>query len=151
MPVATFGTAMRAGKITLDFQPDPEVSIIGISSHVKNYRLCWSLNRALGIALQRHRTDIKEQVRGRTVNHAFFVHHEPELDARYLLVENYKEDNFLVTEHRQSDYFLVLDEELSTRRPELIDEVRAAEFVLTAYPIPFHTLKAGYKLLPPTE
>lgn len=149
--MATFDATMPANRITLDFRPDPEVTIIGISSHVKNYRLCWSLNRALGLTLQRHGTDITEVVKGRTVNHAFFVQHEPECDACYLLVENYKEDNFLVKEHRQADYFLVLDEALSARRPELLDEVRAAEFVLTAYPIPYHTLKTGYKLLPPTE
>ena len=27
--------------------------LIGISSHVNDYRLCWSLNRSLGIALAR--------------------------------------------------------------------------------------------------
>jgi hypothetical protein len=29
----------------LDMEPDPEVMLIGISSHVNDYRLCWSLNR----------------------------------------------------------------------------------------------------------
>ena len=38
-------------KLKLDLDPDPEVFLIAISSHVNDYRLCWSLNRKLGISL----------------------------------------------------------------------------------------------------
>ena len=47
-------------KFKLDMDPDPEVTLIGISSHVNDYRLCWALNRALGINLTRRKSDITD-------------------------------------------------------------------------------------------
>jgi hypothetical protein len=48
----------KTTRIRLDVEPDPEVHVIGISSHVNDYRLCWSLNLCLGIALARRDRDI---------------------------------------------------------------------------------------------
>lgn len=135
-------------KIKLDLEPDPEVSIFGISSHVNDYRLCWSLNRSLGLHFRRSKNDIVEMEAGIQKEFAVFEHHDHELEARYLLVSNHATDGILITEQRQTDYFLVADNILAERNPEMLQGLRDTEFVLTAYTLDFASLRKGHKLLP---
>lgn len=135
-------------KMKLDLEPDPEVSIFGISSHVNDYRLCWSLNRTLGLHFRRCENDIVEMEAGIQKEFAVFVHHDHELEARYLLVSNHGTDGILITEQRQADYFLVADNILAERNPEMLQGLRDTEFVLTAYTLDFASLRKGHKLLP---
>jgi hypothetical protein len=41
--------------------PPTRRCVIGISCHVNDYRLCWSLNRSIGIALSRRERDIQDE------------------------------------------------------------------------------------------
>jgi hypothetical protein len=134
-------------KIKLDLEPDPEVTVIGISSHVNDYRLCWSLNRSMGLALRRCQADILDGGPGRSTGYAVFEHagHDPE--GRYLLVSNHGTDGILIKEQRQADFFLVVDNALAERETDLLQRIRAAEFVLTAFDLPFAELRMGHKLL----
>lgn len=134
-------------KFKLDLDPDPEVTVIGISSHVKGYRLCWSLNQALDLHLRRSGKDIEDVVDGHVSAHAVFTHEEAESEGRYLLIDNHGSDGILLKEHRQADFFLVVDDELAERRKDLLTRVRGAEFVLTAFGLPFSHMRAGHKLL----
>jgi len=134
-------------KLKLDIEPDPEVTIIGISSHVHDYRLCWALNRSTGLVLTRRRADIEDDADGRSAHYSAFDHTEDGNPARCTLVHNHSADGVLLKEHRQADYFLVVDNELAETRPDLLDRVRSADFVLTAFPIAFGQLRAGHKLL----
>ena len=67
----------KTTRIRLDVEPDPEVHVIGISSHVNDYRLCWSLNLSLGIALTRRDRDILDSSAEGTSRHAAFDHDDP--------------------------------------------------------------------------
>lgn len=132
----------------IELEPDPEVTVIGICSHVKDYRLCWSLNKALGLRLTRCRQDILDTADGQTTAYAVFEHREEDPPGRYLLVENHGSGHVLLKEHRHADRFLVVDDELAARRPDLLERIRDAEFVLTAFDLPYARIRAGYKLLP---
>lgn len=134
-------------KHKLDMDPDPEVMLIGISSHVNDYRLCWSLNRSLGIALARRDQDISEPGPERMASYSAFDHVDEESQATYSLVNNHSGDGILLKEQRQADYFLVVDEQAPIRPEELLARVRAAEFVLTAFPLDARRLRGAEKLL----
>lgn len=134
-------------KLKLDMEPDPDITVIGISSHVKDYRLCWSINRSIGLELTRRRTDITDETNGIRATFSAFDHVDQELQARYTLVNNHSGDGILLKEQRQADYFLVVDNELAENKPDLLDKVRSAEFVLTAFQLPYEKLRAGHKLL----
>ncbi len=134
-------------KLKLDLEPDPDVTVIGISSHVNDYRLCWSINRSMGLALARRRDDIAEETHGVLARFSAYDHVDDATQARITLVNNHSGDGILLKEHRQADFFLVVDNVLAENRPELLDQVRSAEFVLTAFPLPYEQLRAGYKLL----
>jgi hypothetical protein len=135
-------------KLKLDLEPDPEVTVIGISSHVHDYRLCWSINKRVGLELTRRRKDITEENNGIMARYSAYDHVDDMTKARYTLVNNHSDNGILMREYRHADFFLVVDNELADRRPDLLEEIRKAEFVLTAFLLPFNDLRAGYRLLP---
>lgn len=125
----------------------PEVHLIAISSHVNDYRLCWALNNSLGIAMARRRNDIVDHGDGRTVHFPVFDHFDEEAQAGITLVSNRAPGGVLVAQRQQADFFLVLDEECPLGPAEVLDRVKRAEFVLTAFPLAVDAVKDGYKLL----
>ena len=62
----------RMARLKLELEPDPEVVVIGISCHEQDYRLCWALNRHLGLTLTRRRTGLHDAEDG-TGLHAAYV------------------------------------------------------------------------------
>ena len=101
----------------------------------------------MGLALTRRRTDIAEETNGILARYSAYDHVDETTQARYTLVNNHSGDGILLKEHRQADYFLVVDNELAEGTPDLLDRVRSADFVLTAFPLPYEQLRAGHKLL----
>lgn len=134
----------KTTKLRLDLEPDPEVNVIGISSHVHDYRLCWSINRSIGIALSRRAQEIRDED---NAAYAAFDHEDAETHARFTLVNNRGGSGLLVKEQRSADYFLVVDECAPIDPEQLLQRVRSAEFVLAAFSVSFDQLRAGHKLL----
>ncbi len=134
-------------RIKLDLEPDPEINVIGISSHVKEYRLCWSLNRALEIELTKRRQGIQEMLNGRAAVFSAYDHLDEETNSNCTLVNNHGSEGVLLRELRQADFFLVIDDERNGSIDEVLRKVRSAEFVLTAFPMNFAQLRDGHKLL----
>jgi hypothetical protein len=134
-------------RLKLELQPDPEISVIGISSHVKDYRLCWSINRAMGINLTRRRPPIQDESNGIRSSFNAFDHRDEETSTSCTLVNNHGTDGVLLKDLRQADYFLVVDQDWADRPETVLEKVRSAEFVLTAFPLEFDQLKDGHKLL----
>jgi len=134
-------------KLKLDMDPDPEITVLGISSHVNDYRLCWAVNRALDLSLTRRRKNIEEEIDGIRASYSAYDHVDPETQARFTLINNHSGDGILLREQRQADYFLVVDNELAEQHPDLVGRLRSAELVLTAFEIPFDDLREGHKLL----
>ena len=91
-------------KHKLDMAPDPEVMLIGISCHENDYRLCWALNRELGIDLVRRASDITEPGPEKMASYSAFDHTDQEHEARWTLVHNRSADGILLKDHTLSDY-----------------------------------------------
>jgi hypothetical protein len=125
----------------------PDVTVIGISCHVPDYRLCWSLNKALGLELERRREDIVERARGQDLHYPVFQQNGPEGIIAWALVCNTCGKRRLLPDQKEADLFLVVDQETAEREEDLLPRLRAAEFVLLAYPIEMAGLRNGHKLL----
>jgi hypothetical protein len=134
-------------RFKLDMEPDPEIEVIGISSHVKDYRLCWSINRVMEIGLKRRRTPIEEDLNGRSATYTVYDHVNEETGTSCTLVNNHGSEGVLLRDLKQADYFLILHREWPDPPDEVLRKLRAAEFVLTAFPLPFGQLREGHKLL----
>jgi len=134
-------------KQKLEMDSDPDITVIGISCHENDYRLCWSINRSVGLELTRRRMDITDVSNGIQASYSAYDHVDEPSQARYTLVNNHSGDGILLRELRHADFFLVVDNELADNHPDLLDRVRGAEFVLTAFQLSYDQLKAGHKLL----
>ena len=134
-------------KIRLDVEPSPDILVIGISCHENDYRLCWSLNRLLGLSHAKRAQDIKQVGPDGEAGHTAFDHDDADAEVRYTLVNNHGDRGLLLKEQRQVDYFLLVDDHVPATMDELLVRVRGSEFVLAAFPLSFAELRAGHKLL----
>lgn len=125
----------------------PEVAIFGISCHVPDYRLCWAMNRALGLELARRRNDIVEASRGKELHYPVFQQTAPDGMATWTLVCNTCGKRRLISEQKEADFLLLVEEQTANREEDLLFRLRTVEFVLTAYPINWSELRMGHKLL----
>lgn len=146
-PAFTGPFSTTLAKHKLEPAPDPEVQLIGISSHVNDYRLCWALNRRLGIALARRTRDIEEQGPEGVAHFSAFDHLDEAAQPAYTLVNNHSGDGVLLREQRQADYFLVVDANAHITDADLLEQVRDTEFVLTAFTLDMRRLRDAHKLL----
>ncbi|HQV53015.1 MAG: IPExxxVDY family protein [Flavobacteriales bacterium] len=138
---------MAKVKLKLDIEPDPEVTVIGISCHEHDYRLCWAMNHAMELELTRRREDITEEVGGREAHFGVYDHVVHPDRGGYTLINNHGDQGVLIADQKNADYFLVVDNEVVEDVPDLVDRIRAAEFVLAAFNLPFDQLRNGHKLL----
>ena len=134
-------------KLKLDIAPDPELTIIGISSHEKDYRLCWALNKELDIAMGRTDADVLLHEGDRSATFAVFEHLDEEEHMYVTLVNNRSTSGLLLKEQKLADYFLMLNQDAPIEADELLARVRATPFVLTAFALDYHSLREGHKLL----
>jgi hypothetical protein len=134
-------------KIKLDLEPSPDIPLIAISSHVNDHRLCWSLNKALGLQMARRRQDIEDQgPEGNAWFAAFDQFGDPD-GADWSLIANHAPEGVLVPEQRQADFFLVPGTDDPLAMEHLLRTVRQADFVLTAYIVQANSLRSAHKLL----
>lgn len=134
-------------KLKLDSEPDPDVFLIAISSHVNDYRLCWSLNNSLGIQLSRRKRDIRGQGPEQQAYFPVFDHTEETSQANISLISNHAPEGVLLADQRQADFFLVVDGDTSLKPADILRHVRGAEFVLAAFNLDLKHIKDAYKLL----
>ncbi len=127
----------------LDLEPEPDAVVIGISSHVTDYRLCWALNKCLGVNLTRREKDIAAS---NGVQFVAYDHQDEDTGARLMLISNRSEGVLLLKDQRQADYFLVVDDEGPMRAEEVMDLVRNTEFVLAAFTLDLKRLRSGHEL-----
>ena len=131
-------------KHKLDLRPEPDAVVIGISSHVNDYRLCWALNRTLGLALARRDEDVIDAAGiGRF---AVYDHLDEDSGTQVTLLCNRSEGRVLLKEHKEADLFLVLDANGPLRPEDALELVRGTEFVLAAYMVDLKRLRSGLEL-----
>ncbi len=134
-------------KYRLEERSDPRVVVYGISCHVPDYRLCWSLNKALDLDLTKRREDIVEETKGSALHYPVFEQMGEEGERTWWLVSNLCGKRRLLPQQKEAVHFLVIDEEVAARAADVLERLRGAEFVLTAFPIASDALKMGHKLL----
>lgn len=134
-------------KYKLDLEPRADVHLIGISSHVSEHRLCWSLNRQLGLEMGRCAEDITVVHREATRAFATFEHVDADAQVRYMLISNHCPGAVLFPEERRTDFFLVVDGDDPVVPDDLVERVRQADQVLTAFPLELDQLRGGHKLI----
>ncbi len=123
-------------KITLNIDNKSNYLMIGISSHLKDYRISFFLNRVLGFNFRRI-DDFTYSARGNeTLSYPVFVYHDPDLRAHFCLMSNHHPEKKLIPALKQTDYFIFTNDPINDNNvQDLVRQIKSTPNVLTAYKI----------------
>jgi|TARA_B110000261_G_C13085621_1_gene357705 hypothetical protein len=136
------------GKLTLELEYDFDFLLIGVSCHVPDYRLSWSLNKRFDIDLERLK-DVDLQLDKKTQGFFSFYSCDNQDDHTSVnLISNRCSSGYLIPEMKQMDYFIQYwgpfsDEEFN----EFNQQIRGLSVVLTSLVVDPLELKSRHNLL----
>lgn len=159
------------GKHTLKIEYDYDFVLIGISSHEKDYRLCWALNNVLGIDLTKTESlEIKSKKQIAPSFFSLFNYENEDEFVEYFVIANQSEnklvasktntlfvkgtkepgpaDGILIPEHKQMDYFFVIKGEVDDEKTsEVIKKIKEIDLILAAVRLDVSELKSKANLI----
>ena len=119
----------------LEIENEINYDLIGLCSHVGDYRLVWNINETLDINLEKA-SDlfVINSKKGAVVSqHPYYMmHHEDERWDLYL-IKNKNEGKFLIPEKQQIDYFLFVCNNYTINIEKWVEELRKINSVIAAY------------------
>lgn len=136
-------------KHLLEIEYDFDFVLIGISSHEKDYRICWALNNKLDIELTKtDALEIKDKKQEEASSFSLFICERPDEFMEYMIIANRSEKGLLIPEQKQMDYFFVIKGEIENEAvQEMIHKIKEINFVLTAMRIDPSVLKSKQNLI----
>ena len=143
-----------AKKIYLDDKPDPVFyTLLGISCHLKDYRLSFLLNQHLGFAFAKmDDLRVNSPVHKSEADFSFYNSFNEEKLFSYYLIANRSQDFILVPEMKQIDFILFVEGKCNKQgRGSLIKKIRMVPGILTAIEIDFAAIKNIENLLTDIE
>lgn len=134
-------------KFSLEIEEDFDFFMLGICSHVKDYRLCWEINKEFGIELHKD-PDLEVMNNGEQKTFSFNSYENSANPNDYYLISNKSELGFLVPEEKKCDYFLIIKGPLAKKEEEeLIKKLNHSKNILTCYPIEVSELRSKNNLI----
>lgn len=134
-------------KLVLTLEDDYDFSLIGISCHSKDYRICWELNKALHIDLIR--SEDYEITRKKEISKYAFYEFIDEINyLDYYLIANKGTKGNLIPEHKTTDFFILIKGNISgVQLSDLTVKINGLNLVLAAFKIEPESLKSKQNLL----
>jgi hypothetical protein len=128
---------MARKKQILKTVQDNNISLIGISCHLKSYRLSFSMNKALGFQFQRiDDFEFPGRPENEMLYFPFLIYDDKDFKNHFCLISNHHPQGKLVPALRQVDYFLMAKNPLDdSARAYLLTKIRKISQVLAAYEI----------------
>jgi hypothetical protein len=122
-------------KHTLSFENEYEYELLGICSHVSDYKLVWNINEKLNIHLEKA-LDMFEvnSKKGNVVSsHPYYFMIDEENRLEMYLIKNKHEGKFLIPEKQQIDYFLFVCNNYLYDLNEMNEKLREIECILASF------------------
>ena len=138
-----------ARKNLVKIEDDFQGMLFGIAAQVKDYQLCWNLNRLFGFDLKRM-DDIEIIHRKKNKTSVFSLYRfEDDLDKCIVnVVSNKYLGEFLIPEIKQADYFLILHGEFAEDRvDEIVHRLKNISAVQMTIPVNYSGLKSKKNLI----
>lgn len=130
-------------KFVLDIIEEYDFSLIGISCHSKDYRLCWELNKTLNIELIRSEDYLIDES-----HYPFYEYVDDDNYLEHYFITNRGKAGFLIPEQKKVDYFLLSKGNISDGLTnEIICKINDISVVLTSFKIDPNQLKSKQNLL----
>lgn len=128
---------MARKKQTLKTWQNNSISLIGISCHLKSYRISFSMNKALNFNFQRiDDFEIPGYPENEMLYFPFLTYDDNDMKNHFCLVSNHHPQGKLIPALRQVDYFLMARNPLDdSTRTTLVSKIRKISQVVAAYEI----------------
>ncbi|NTW32892.1 MAG: IPExxxVDY family protein [Bacteroidetes bacterium] len=130
-------------KLQLDIDYEKDYTLIGIASHLRDYRLIWAINLKMQLHLVKM-DDLKifQDKKNEFNSFSMFYYEEPNTFKTYYLISNTGEKGLLFPEHRQTNYFLLIKGNITSEiNAEIIRNIANIINVLTVHSILLSTIK----------
>lgn len=134
-------------RLTLDIIDEYPYIIYGICSSESDYRLCWGLNKELGIALKMDKHLEVFTKKGELSIHSLYSFTSDYEQVKYRLVQNKTINGFVLPETSKADYLLIVDQSPEIDPDEFIRKIRKSKQVLMAFPVEIDKLKSKQNIL----
>lgn len=137
---------MKKHKLLWD--DDYDFELIGICSPYTDYRLCWTINKALSILLQKGDDYALNNKKDGEFYFSFYEYIDEETRTEFYLVKNqsynYKK---LIPEQDKIDYFLIIKNNYKLDIKQLVSDLKQIESVMTAFVFDAEELKSKANLI----
>jgi len=134
-------------KVLLSLEEDYDFTLIGISCHTKDYRLCWEINKSLNIELIRT-VDLEIKKKKEINSFSFYEFMDEDNYLEYYLIANLGGGGYLIPEQKKVDFFLLLKGNTSNNlTKDIIAKINSLSLVLTSFNIDPNQLKSKQNLL----
>ncbi len=134
-------------KLVLTFEEDYEFSLIGISCHSKDYRLCWELNKQLSIDMVRT-ADLEISKKDTVSSFSFYEFIDETNYLEYYLISNRGNSGHIIPEQKSMDFFLMIKGNISDNHTkDCIAKINSLSLVLTSFNVDPNQLKSKQNLL----
>lgn len=136
-------------KYVLEEEYDFDFRLLGISSHVKDYRICWTVNKCLGLDLIKLEKEIiiKQKEGDHRSTFSIYYYFDVDSETEFELICNRHEHGYLIPELKSADYFLKMNAFYTHSLEELIEILRNANLINMAFEIDVNTLRSKQNLL----
>jgi len=143
---------MAKRKQILKLGADTDISLIGISCHLKSYRLSFAMDTSLGLSFKRvDDFEIPAHNEG-VLKYPFLMYEDADLKNQFCLVQNHHPEGKLIPSLRQVDFFLMAGNPLEQALVSgIIRKIRSIPQVLAAYEIDPNNTKDADILLAELE
>ncbi len=130
-------------KHVLDYDFDYDFDLVGISCHLRDYRLCWTLNQQLELNMER----AADAANNGHAEFPVFRSYCEDTRTTVQLFVNRSDEGYLIPEQRQADYLLMVQDNVRWEMDDLLDILRSNPHVLMAFEIDAASLKSRELLL----
>jgi hypothetical protein len=129
-------------KLSLNIDYTSEFSFIGISCHLKDYRLSYFLNKKCNINLRKIEDFFQRGSDNHLVSYSVYYHKCLEMHNNFCLISNHNSGLKLISALKEFDYFLLIQNGLHpNKKLELLKSMKEIPHLLAAYEIEFSKVK----------
>lgn len=129
-------------KLSSNIDYAAEFSFIGISSHLKDYRLSFFINQELGLKLCKIDDFVQEVEANNSYTYSLFYFRCPDTNNNFCLISNHHSEKKLIQAYKQFDYFLLVQNNLSAiKKRDMISKLKKIPNLLAAYEMEFKKVK----------
>ena len=119
-----------------------DLTVFGINSHVKDYNLCWQINKILDLDLKKNKGATTSQ---KEIFSCFEFMVE---EQKILLVQNKSKKGYLLSEKKKIDYFLMFEPAINLdNRKEFLLKLSESSKILLIFEIDLEKEPQAHRLI----